>query len=133
MILASAAFLLALQSHPALPAPDRVRWEVLPGGNPDESLAIDPTNIVRRGDRVTLIVYTRSIGRYPPATTRAYVGRWTVDCRARIIVTEATDEYSADGELIPQEPGLPAATLTLPLDALTGGTALGARVCQVRR
>ena len=126
MILASAVFLLALQPGPALPAPGGVRWEMLPGGSPAESLAIDPASIVRRGDSVTLIVHTRSTGRYPPATVRAYVARWTIDCRARVIVTGATDEYGADGVRVPPVPGIPPASVTLPLDAMTGGAALGA-------
>lgn len=130
MMLASALFLLGLQPSPALPAPDAVRWEMVPGGNPAEPLAIDPGSLVRDGDRVTVTVYAR---RSPPAVVRAYVSRWTIDCRARILAFETTDEYGADGVRFPPAPDSPATTAWFSLDAMTGGPALAARVCQARR
>jgi hypothetical protein len=75
--------------------PDAARWEALPmvTGLRTE---IDPTSLVRSGDRVHFIL--RAFAPQPRNDGGAYlIARYVIDCRARTWSVEIADFYREDG------------------------------------
>jgi hypothetical protein len=90
-ILALAAASLAAQ---ALPAPGAVQWEAVAqdsGGR----YSIDPTSIVRDGDRARFLMRAIAARAEADGTDSAVV-RYLIDCRARTAGMLAADFYRGD-------------------------------------
>ena len=89
--------LLAL-AFQLLPAPTLPRWRVL-GRNAQTEYAVDPQSIVREGTRVRAFVRLR-FSHPQPGAPAVGVMRYSYDCRANTIRSEATDVYNAQGRFI---------------------------------
>jgi hypothetical protein len=118
--------LTAALAAQALPAPGAVTWEEVAqdsGGR----YSIDPTSIVRNGDRVRFLMRAFAARAEADGTSSAVV-RYLVDCRARTTGMLAADFYRGDAF---------ANTLTIDEDEVelrpiadgTGEVQLHRRVC----
>ena len=114
---------LAAQS---LPAPTAVTWEAVAedsGGR----YSIDPTSIVRDGDRVRFLMRAAAARAEADGTSAAVV-RYLIDCRARTAGMMAADFYRGDAFANSVDIGADEIALR-PIAEGTGEVQLHRRVC----
>lgn len=121
MILNLAAALAAQ----ALPAPGAVQWEEV-GQDSGGRYLIDPTSIVRSGDRVRFVMRAFAAQAEADGTSSA-VGRFLLDCRARTWGMLAVAFYR--GEVLANSNETAEADVALGPIAANSGEAFHRRVC----
>lgn len=117
--------LAAALATQALPAPGAVQW-VEVGQDSGGRYLIDPTSIVRSGDRVRFVM--RALAAQAEADgTNSAVGRFLLDCRARTWGMLAVAFYR--GDVLANSNETAEADVALDPIAANSGEAFHRRVC----